>query len=158
MDKSLDFPKSYRLTRKDPHQQELEWLFKILGSMKISRILEIGAGATTYTIRKATNPEFYLAVEESEDKIKFVQDNFKDIKIINNWEFDEHGPFDLVFIDSSAGAGGGLHRDRAIMAAEPLMKDDCIIIIHDYNVRIGSGARSYLETHGYELIAFSNAH
>ena len=158
MDKSLDLPKSYKLTRKDPNQQELEWLFKILGSMKISRVLEIGAGATTYAIHKATNPEYYLAVEESEDSIKFVQDNFKDIHVINNWEFDSHGPFDLVFVDSSAGAGGGLHRDRAILTAEPFMKDDCIVIIHDYNVKMGKGARAFLESNGYELIAFSNAH
>jgi predicted O-methyltransferase YrrM len=140
-----------------PSQKEMAWLYEFLGGLndQINSVLEFGCGVTTYVINEAVEPEYYMAVEEFEKCINDVNTHVPNVKTTQSWKDFEGRKFDLVFVDSSAGCGKkkGLFRDKAVMAAEPCMTDETIVILHDWKRRSGKAPRAYLESNGWELVA-----
>jgi len=121
------------------------------------KVLEFGAGPTSWAIQKAVNPSLYVAVEDWPDTIKDVIDHLDDIQIITStWLDIPEETYDFIFVDSSAGyppGDGGLHRDEATKFGERLMSENGFIMLHDWHGRSGGRPRRYLENNGYELVA-----
>lgn len=156
---SLDLPKSFTLTRVSPSMAELEFMYEwcINNLPKGGKVLEFGAGPTTWAINKAMEPSKYVAVEDWIPTIKDVTLHLDNIEIIKTTWFDiPDDEYDLVFVDSSAGyppGATGLHRDEAAKYGERLLAEGGYIMLHDWHSRSGRAPRKYLEGAGYKLVA-----
>ena len=146
---NIPFPVGRLALRKE----ERIWLSNVLKKYKADNILEFGCGASTWIINESLKPSKYTAIEDYQPNIDMIKDHCPNVKIIDNWDFSENEQYDFVFVDSSAGCGiRGMHRDKAIIASEPYMTDDCILAIHDWNTNLGKKPRAYLEQRGWELL------
>jgi len=159
----LDLPKTMKRTRVSPTIDELNFIYDwCINNLKDGcKVLEFGAGPSTFAINKACNPSIYITVEDWIPTLKDVINHVSNIKIINSTWFDiPEDKYDFVFVDSSAGyppKDGGLHRDEAVKYSEKLLADDGYIMLHDWHGRSGKAPRRYLENSGYKLIdSFTN--
>lgn len=142
-----------KINKKDPREDELIWLYNFIRKLNIKKILQIGAGPVSWVL-KSINPDLHVIIEDSDDKIKQINFN---ATILKTWDYEDYGPFDLVYVDSSSGSQmSGLHRDLAIQNSEDHINTDSILIIHDYSAKIGKQAREYCERNNYKLISKSN--
>ena len=142
---TMDYP--FKPSRLAPRVDELEWLRTLLLSQRgqIKSVLELGCGISTWVIQKALKPRVYIAVEDFEQSVKDVKSILPKLDIQDSWEYGD-AKFDFLFLDSSAGYGSdGLHREKALIAAEPSLCDNALVIVHDWNKRSGKASRAYVE-------------
>jgi len=155
---SLNLPKTFTMTRVSPTIEELQFMHKwcTKNVLQKAKILEFGAGPTTWAIHKAVNPSLYVAVEDWPSTVKDVMNHLSDVKIVKSTWFDiPEEEYDFIFVDSSAGyppKSPGLHRDEAAKYGERLLKKGGFIMLHDWRKRSGKGPRQYLESNGYKLV------
>lgn len=155
---SLNLPKSFKLTRVSPTIPELEFMYEwcTKNIPKNSKVLEFGAGPSTWAIYSAVSPSVYVSVEDWVPSIKDVTEHIDGVKFIRSTWFDiPEDEYDFIFVDSSAGfppKTPGLHRDEAVKYGERLLKKGGYIMIHDWRKRSGKAPRQYLESSGYVLI------
>jgi hypothetical protein len=156
-----------------PTFDELKFIYESLLGRKFMSVLEFGCGVTTWAIYSAIadsgwadHKDFsYVSIEHFEPCIQSINTHIPKVKMYNTvWGDLPRKPYDLVFIDSSAGykpsgEDTGIHRKEAMVFAENLLAPNAYVIIHDYHRPQGGhkALRSYLDNHKkFALVSFFN--
>ena len=157
-----------------PKFSELEYLFSVLEIEKPKRVLSCGMGCTT-KILNYHKPEVFVAVENKPPKVSEAFDEHgnevtgpwkeniekleKEIPNLiryENWR-EVNGTYDCFFLDSSAGINGWEgcrqhHRHDCLCYAMPLLRNNALVIVHDYQCRINQQVDKILESFYFKFV------
>lgn len=157
------FPSGFS-SKRAPRKDELEALWNFLQGYneKPNCVLEFGSGITSWVLNETLHPNKHVSVESFPISVENVKKHVPTVEIVSTWDQIPDYKYDLLFMDSSTGAPRGLlclypkvglFRHDAIHYARKFLKDDAIVIMHDWNHKPKwQMSKTYLEENGYVLI------
>lgn len=161
----IELPKTFTPSKRAPSLQELDWLHNWLNNNKknydLDKILEYGCGITSWILSDAIMPSIHVAMEAFQPCIDITIKHVPKLQVIKTtWDDIPKIQYGVLFVDASTNPPKDLKpigkfpfRDDAIKYSEAFVAKNAIVILHDWNYKIGwRKPREYVEAHGYSLI------
>jgi len=164
----MEYPKSFKVSRRSPSMEEMQWLQEWIQNQKFKdgvKVLEFGCGITSWVLYNSfPSISKYVSVENYQPCMNQVRENVPEVEFIDTtWHDIPKDSYDFVFVDASTCApddlecvykkGDVLFRDDAIHYSMDFVADDCYFVVHDWCYKTGwLRSRKYFDKRQYELI------
>ena len=168
----IELPSTFKLSGRSPRMGDLTWMHWWLTTNKnnysMKNVLEFGCGVTSWFLFDGIKPDKYVAMETYKGCVNMVSSHIPQIQMITtNWDDIPKIPYDVMFVDGSAGAPKGwvpvypprIFRADPIKYAEGFISEKCIVILHDHDYKGWVVAKNYVVENGYLLLdSFRSKH